>query len=223
MRIFFILLVFLFSFSSYGFAQDTIMKNNGEMVQAKIIEISPTEIKYKKFNFIDGPTYIENKSGIKYVIFSNGLKEQFSVQETLPQPQAPINLDYYDPKALKESHVNKMEPWGAKYKYAGRKIGENEMQKILMKTQDRDIVPLIQTARDAHKLQFLGFAAIPLGIASVYLLGSSVSGTGLNSGALAGSAICLAGAIACPIVSGIYKHKRTTSNRKAVEIYNQKY
>jgi hypothetical protein len=44
-----------------------------------------------------------------------------------------------------------------------------------------------------------------------------------NDGALATSGIMLVGAIACPIVSGVFKHRRTLSNRKAVELYNQKY
>lgn len=217
-------------------AQDTIVKSNGDIVPAKIIEISPSEIKYKKTNFLDGPTYVENKSAIKQIRYSNGLKEEFSAEQPKPvetaktvEKQKPADAgtagDYYDPHAEIAVKGNKMETIGAaKYKFENRTIGENEMQKILMKTKDKEIINLVQSARDAHKIQFIGFAAIPLGIASVALLGNSLNSQyQLNQGAFIGSVLCLGGAIACPILSGSYKHKRTMSNKKAVQLYNQRF
>ncbi|HEX8514707.1 MAG TPA: hypothetical protein VF868_00815 [Bacteroidia bacterium] len=213
------------------FSQDTIMKHSGNTVLAKIVEISPTEIKYKKFEFQDGPTYVENKSGIRYIRFSNGLKEEFGAapqaEKSIPISPAPAETDYYDPNAARNQNRTETEirPIGSKYLYLGRKIGEREMQGILMKTQDREIVNLIQSAKDANKLQYIGFAAIPLGIGALYCLGSAfdpISGQ-VNQNLLTASGLLLVGAIACPISSGIFKHKRTVNNRKAVELYNQKY
>ena len=43
-------------------AQDTIVKLSGDIILAKVSEITPTEIKYKRFDFQDGPTYVELKS-----------------------------------------------------------------------------------------------------------------------------------------------------------------
>ncbi|MCW3070940.1 MAG: hypothetical protein JWO44_830 [Bacteroidetes bacterium] len=218
-----------FFISHVAFAQDTIMKTNGEVIQAKITEVGPLEIKYKKFSFQDGPTYVENRSEISYIKYSNGIKEQISSTTTAVPVRisdAGTSTDYYDPNVQKELHVDKMQPYGAvKYKYQGRKIGENEMQRILMKTQDRQIVPLIQGAKDAHKLQFLGFAAIPLGIGALFVLeAGAINNNGrLSTGTVTGSLLLVGGAIACPIISGVFKHKRTTYNRKAVELYNQKY
>jgi len=63
-------------------AQDTIIKNNGERVIAKITEIALSEIKYKRFNFQDGPTYIENKKDIEVIRFANGVTERFGTPET---------------------------------------------------------------------------------------------------------------------------------------------
>lgn len=117
-----------------------------------------------------------------------------------------------------------MEPYGQRYKYEGRKIGEREMQRVLMSTKDKQIIGLVQSAKDANKMQYIGFAAFPLGIASIAFLGSAANSNGtVNSGKLAASAIFLCGAIACPIISGMYKRKRTTSNKKAVQLYNEKY
>jgi hypothetical protein len=225
---FFILLVFLKS----AVCQDTIVKINGDKIVAKISEISPTELKYKRFDFQDGPTYVESKSGIRYIRFSNGLKEEFSQVITISEsPKAPAensNADYYDPNAGRSfpSAEMKMKPVGAaKYFYQGRKIGEREMQYVLMQTRDKEIARHVQAAKDAHKLQFIGFAAIPLGIGSLIALTSSFNSYGgtVNGGYLATSGILLVGAIACPIFSGVFKHKRTTNNRQAVALYNQKY
>jgi hypothetical protein len=225
MRTFFTFLT-LFLFGKFIFAQDTIVKINNEIIQSKIIEITPTEVRYKKYTFQEGPTYIENKSEIKYIKYSNGLKEEFASEK--PNPKIEIensaNSDYYNPNTPLPKTSVKMEPYGSHYKYQGRKIGEREMQKILMKTQDKEIVNYIQTAKDAHALSFIGFAAFPLGMASIYFLGSSVNNNNtLNTGNFAASVLCLGGAIACPIISGVYKHKRKHYNSKAISIYNQKY
>jgi hypothetical protein len=216
------------------------MKVSGNTVLAKILEISPNEIKYKKFDFQDGPTYVENKSSIRYVRFSNGLKEEFQapapvketgpsvtvIDKSVPSTEPASSGDYYDPNAGRSTYQSqgKMQPVGVKYLYQGRKIGEREMQNVLMRTQDKEIVMNIQNAKDAHKLQYIGFAAIPLGIGSLIALASSVNAAGnVNEGYLAASGVMLVAAIACPIASGIFKGKRNSSNRTAVKLYNEKY
>jgi len=202
-------------------AQDTILKINGDVIYGKIIEINPAEIKYKKSTFLDGPTYVENKSDVKTIKYSSGLKEEITsteIQKTAPPIAA--TTDYYNPNEARVSS-NKMEPYGSRYKFEGRKIGEREMQSILMKTNNREIISNIQMAKDAQKLQYVGFGAIPLGIAALYFLSASLNNS--STGYLATSAIMVCGAISCPIISGINKHKRNASNRRAVEIYNQKY
>lgn len=226
------LFIILFLTGKLIYAQDTIVKKNNEIIQAKIMEITQSEIKYKKYTFLDGPTYIENKSEIQYIRFSNGLKEEFSSTPAAPasasaskvEPEASANADYYNPNMHFSNGPQKMEPYGVRYKYQGRKISESEMQKILMKTQDKQIISYVQNAKDARAMSYIGFAAFPLGVGSLYFLANSVNSSNtLNNGSFAASILCLGGAIACPIISGIYKHKRSVNNRKAVELYNQKF
>ncbi|OFY85476.1 MAG: hypothetical protein A3F72_09880 [Bacteroidetes bacterium RIFCSPLOWO2_12_FULL_35_15] len=217
--------------SSINKAQDTIIKINGDTVLAKILEINSTEIKYKKFNFQDGPTYVENKSEIKQITYSNGLKEVFSVKEQkISVPETIANNDYYNPNAGPVNPQSKIEPYGSRYKYQGRKIGEREMQRILMSTKDKQIIGLVQSAKDANKMQYIGFAAIPLGIGSLVALANSFNtyssgsynGTN-NSGLVSISVILAAAAIACPVISIVSKSKRKKCNREAVKLYNEKY
>ncbi len=66
---------FLVSFDS--FAQDVIVFRNGDEVQAKIVEISSTSLKYKKWDNLDGPLYSNDKTEVFMVKFQNGTKEVF--------------------------------------------------------------------------------------------------------------------------------------------------
>lgn len=57
--------VWMFFFTLSTFAQDIIIKKNGEQLKAKIIEVGKTEIKFKFFDSEDGPTISMNKDEIK--------------------------------------------------------------------------------------------------------------------------------------------------------------
>jgi hypothetical protein len=60
-------------------AQDTLFLRNSSKVVVKLNEITPTQLKYKRFDNMEGPNYSINKSEVDYVIFANGLKEQFEL------------------------------------------------------------------------------------------------------------------------------------------------
>jgi hypothetical protein len=66
----------LFAFVSFiTYAQDIIYKNDKTEVKAKIIEVLDDEIKYKKHEFLDGPTYTMQKNEIYMIVYKNGQKE----------------------------------------------------------------------------------------------------------------------------------------------------
>ncbi len=57
----FIIALFCFSFINSNYAQDKIMFIDGTEILSKVIEINNTEIKYKNFADISGPTIITLK------------------------------------------------------------------------------------------------------------------------------------------------------------------
>lgn len=62
----------------HSFSQDVIvLKNNGERIQAKIIEIGETDVKYKKFDSLDGPVYNVSKADVDMILYVNGTKDEF--------------------------------------------------------------------------------------------------------------------------------------------------
>src|ERR1700749_3003704 len=58
-------------------AQDTIYKNNGTVIYAKINEIGSSTVSFKKTDFPDGPTFVENKTEISEIRFRNGQRQEF--------------------------------------------------------------------------------------------------------------------------------------------------
>lgn len=58
-------------------AQDIIYKYDKTQVKSRILEVQKNEIKYKKFEFLDGPTYTMSKSEIYMIVYKNGQKELF--------------------------------------------------------------------------------------------------------------------------------------------------
>ena len=47
------------------FAQDKIYRQNGKIIEAKIIEVGSGEIKYKEFSNLNGPIYVLESDRIK--------------------------------------------------------------------------------------------------------------------------------------------------------------
>jgi|GEM_PF-925322 len=69
-----ILLLFTISLSQ---AQDKIYKNSGEVLEAKVLEIGTTEIKYKTFVNQSGPIYTLLKADVIKITYENGSTENF--------------------------------------------------------------------------------------------------------------------------------------------------
>lgn len=58
-------------------AQDIITTKDGKDIQSKILEVNANEVKYKKYNNLDGPTFTLSKSEILIVRYENGENEVF--------------------------------------------------------------------------------------------------------------------------------------------------
>ena len=63
-------------FSSLG--QDIIITKKGQDISAKVLEISLTTVKYKRFDNINGPIYNIPKSDVLMIRYQNGTKEMLN-------------------------------------------------------------------------------------------------------------------------------------------------
>lgn len=53
-------------------AQDIIVTKDSKKIEAKILEVSKSEIKYKEFDYQDGPTFILETKEINSITYANG-------------------------------------------------------------------------------------------------------------------------------------------------------
>lgn len=63
-------------------AQDVIITNDSRKIDAQIIEVSQTEVKYKEKNNPNGPTFVLNTKDINSIIYANGSVSTFTQTQT---------------------------------------------------------------------------------------------------------------------------------------------
>ena len=80
-------LIILFTVT-FCYSQDVITKKTGENIKAKILEVGLTEIKYKKFDNKNGPTYIISNSDVSMILYENGTKVMFN------EEKKPVDLTF---------------------------------------------------------------------------------------------------------------------------------
>lgn len=73
-----------------SFADDVIVTKDAQKINAKIEEVAPTEIKYKKANSLNGPTFVLPISDILCIIFENDevmIFEEEKKQDIVQKPE----------------------------------------------------------------------------------------------------------------------------------------
>ena len=70
---------------SAAVAQDLIVRTDSTRIEARVTEVSPETVRYKRFSNPDGPTYVLPVAGIDYIRYANGETDRFR------QPAAPAH------------------------------------------------------------------------------------------------------------------------------------
>lgn len=88
-----ILLVAFTLVSALSFSQDVIVKKTGDTIEVKIIEITSSLIKYKKFSQLDGPLRNIEIINVREIQYEDGEIESFENHSTELEPSAPDKKD----------------------------------------------------------------------------------------------------------------------------------
>ena len=100
-------------------AQDVITTRSGEDIQAKVEEVSPVIIKYKRYSNPDGPVYTINTAQVLMIRYENGEKDVFNgvpVNAAYSEGGVLEGLKYrelkgiYDPKMYIRQYDDKYSP-----------------------------------------------------------------------------------------------------------------
>jgi hypothetical protein len=68
--------------NSTTIAQDVLHKKNGDSIRVKVSEISSSEIKYKRFDYPDGPAFSIELKSVDSIVFENGMRQFFIISES---------------------------------------------------------------------------------------------------------------------------------------------
>lgn len=69
-------------FHATSWAQDIIFKKDDSQVQAKVLNVSRSEIQYKRFDNLQGPTYSIDIASVIKIVYENKTIDDFSHQQT---------------------------------------------------------------------------------------------------------------------------------------------
>ncbi len=104
MRGFFLSVLLILLCSSVAYSQDVIYTTGGNKLQTKVTEINSTDIKYKDFNNLEGPTYVITKKDVVLIQYSNGVAE---VINNNPNSITPKGTDFVTYNSAKPSEKTK--------------------------------------------------------------------------------------------------------------------
>lgn len=171
------------------FGQDTIVKSNSDEVIVKILEVGPTEIKYKKWSYLDGPTFVTNISDISKIKYANGETESFSNNST-PSSDQKTNDNNQHPQPTRKQEIltnlrktnevnqnnvdinqQKVQDYYEYYpsapshlKVNGQIVSINYAKKILGNNTFRNIERNMKGIMAGYAVSFLGVPTIAVGI-----------------------------------------------------------
>jgi hypothetical protein len=75
-------------------AQDLIILKDGNIIESKVMEISPTEIRYKRFDHLDGPTIVIPAANVLSIRYENGTYEIINAGNTANTATDPNKLRF---------------------------------------------------------------------------------------------------------------------------------
>lgn len=185
-------------------AQDVIVKKDGSTILSKVVEVSDTQVKYKKFSNLEGPTYIVSISELTSINYQNGEKENFgSSQTTVIQTQTPSVPSYenaYGPYVQQSGTMSDTELLKAYYK--NKKFTDPSRIK---------------------KLKITGYVFCGLAIAGAVMTGVGFDDDGFMNGiGFTGSALLGSSAIIGPACLIVGYHKQKINNRlSSASIFQQ--
>jgi hypothetical protein len=116
-------LLIFFLCSYLAFSQDTIRFKNNDTKVVRVNEIGVNEIKYNRFDNLDGPTYVAAKNEVRYIRYANGQIDKFNDVST-----ANPALNTNQPTASSGSpFLPRITFKGKKMVYGGRGLGESKL------------------------------------------------------------------------------------------------
>ena len=195
-----------------AFAQDLIITRDGQRLEAKVLEVSSAEVKYKEFNNQDGATFILRADEINTVVFENGSVKVFnapsqaqSQNQTLSQANDNQSAAVEEPAVVEETlpQVPLFTMDDDIYYLGDRRFTEAEYLAFVQE----NCQPAYEAFMKGAKLRKTGWqllaSGLPILTAGIVLCGVGV-GVGYEQGnKQLGDGLCVPGAILIGVGTGL--------------------
>lgn len=164
----------LISFIS-SFAQDVIVKRNGDEVKVRVLEVNTDNIKYKNFDNQSGPLYTILKSEIFMIKYENGMKEVIT-PETTPSNNGGWSSPSNSSSTPAAPDVpRKIEIVNNDYYQDGFKLSSSKVMRLIKQGNDTQAKEMAIAADKTSR------AGKPLIVASIPLMAAGLAIGGLST------------------------------------------
>lgn len=192
-----LLIISALALSNQMFSQDLIIKTSGEEIESKVIEITDSNIKYRKYANSDGPIYNISKSEVFMIKYENGGKDVFNKKESeVAESDGELRID--------------ITSFGSKYWQSDKKISRTEFKSIIREDVEAENAYMLGSSLRTTGLVI----GIPAGLALGWQLGTLAGGGDINTTALALGGAGFVGSI---VLEFIGRGKM----RESINIYNK--
>ena len=193
--------ILLVALSVISFAQDIIVTNDARKIEAKILEVSGTEVKYKETDNPEGPTFIISTNDINSIIYANGKVSLFQQSSTEEKDQNNI--------ASEPSYLTRL---GDNYTYKGYVMKGDAYANFLR----NNCLKAYQIYHKGYVITYAGvlFLSVGVGLEIGTLLGGAIAGGYFNKPLIYCGLGCAAVSIPLLIIGFDKMHS-------SVDVFNQ--
>ncbi len=227
-----IYVLFLFFLSINLKAQDTIVKLNGEVIAAKVIEIGTNAIRYTKTQITDGPVFVDFKTDISYIKYGNGQKEFYNKQPQIATIQKPMIDTATAKKNYNESNFatnkNRIEFMNNRYTLNGQRIKRKDVDRLLSKSSNPAVKLTYKTAKMTRISQkIIGLSSYGttttggvMSVSTIFTCFKEAQKGSVTTGSYVNAGLSFLGTFSLPITSKILKNRRDKLYDKTIDLYN---
>jgi len=197
---FFLTVLLLFTFVDKGFSQDVIVTRNMDEIESVIIEVTPTVVKYKKYDDQQGPVLSINKNDVLMIRYQNDLKRPDYKQHAQ-------SIENKNERELKFSHGF----WGIKIWQGKNRLSSADIRHLYAGYPEAQ--RLFNSGKSLNT--FGNVIALPSAFVFGFELGTRLAGGSINPTLFVSSCIGLVGGLALGAIGN-------GQIKKSVKLYNTK-
>lgn len=181
----------------FCFAQDIIVTTDARKIDAKIMEVSETEVKYKETDNLDGPTFIISTNNISSIIYANGKVSLYT------EGKNQVDME------SRASYITRL---GDTYTYNGYVMKGDDYANFLR----NNCLKAYEMYHKGHVISYAGilFLSVGVGLEVGTLIGGAIAGGYFNKPIIYCGLGCLAVSIPLVIIGYDKMHR-------SVDVFNQ--